>query len=112
QRWSLPYAPGALKFSDSETSDKVYPAEVYGTITTGWNHRDRLLQADQLVDTDDASVGPEDGTTYTVRYEQPPGTVVHTETSITGTVAAAYTFPADGLARIEVEAVRDGLASW
>src|SRR5690606_9365385 len=42
QRWSLPYAPGALKFSDSETSDKVYPAEVYGTITTGWNHRDRL----------------------------------------------------------------------
>ncbi|MFK2904582.1 hypothetical protein ISP17_11450 [Dyella ginsengisoli] len=107
-----PYAPGLLRFDDASTTGQAYPAAMVGAITTHWAHRDRLTQADQLLDESAASTGPEAGTTYTVRYYQPPGTLVHTESALTGTAATAYTFAADGVAQISVEANRDGYASW
>ena len=107
-----PYPPGQLRFDDASTTGRAYPASMVGAIVTRWAHRDRLLQADQVVDESAASIGPEAGTTYTVRYYQPPGMLIHTESSITGTAATAYTFPADGSASITVEAERDGHASW
>ena len=107
-----PYAPGLLRFDDALAMGQAYPASMVGAVTTHWAHRDRVTQADQLLDESAASTGPEAGTTYTVRYYQPPGTLVHTESALTGTAATAYTFPADGTAQITVEAERDGYASW
>jgi hypothetical protein len=50
-----------------------------------WYHRDRVLQADQLVGHDDASIGPEPGVTYTFRMYHPiTRQVVRTEEGIVG----------------------------
>jgi hypothetical protein len=112
QRAVRPYPPGLLQFDDAVTNDMSYPAEMFGAITTTWAHRDRLLQDDQIIDTLEASIGPEPGTTYTVRYYQPVATLVNTQSAISGAAATAYTFPANGEARITVEALRDGFGSW
>jgi hypothetical protein len=50
-----------------------------------WFHRDRVLQADQLIGHDDASIGPEPGTTYTFRMYHPiTRQVVRVEEGIAG----------------------------
>jgi hypothetical protein len=64
-----------------------------------------------LVDESAASVGPEAGTTYTVRYYL-EGVLDEEETGITGTSGTPYTVSGNGLVRVEVESVRDGLTSW
>lgn len=107
-----PYAPGRLLLSGLLLTDAAYPTEMYGAITVKWAHRDRVLQADQLVASSEASVGPEPGTTYDVVFEQPPGTVVSTQAALTGDESTPYSFPADGLSRIAVVAKRDGYESW
>lgn len=105
-RAAKPYPPGRVRINNSTAWDAL-PA----TVTVSWAHRDRKLQGDQLIDTDAASIGPEPGTTYTVRYYQPRNTLRETRTGITTDADAPYTFPATGPARIEIEAVRDGLRS-
>lgn len=109
-----PYPPGLLSFKDdlNTVTGLVYPVELAGAITAGWAHRDRLLQDDQVVDASAASIGPEVGTTYTVTYYQPPGTLITSESGIGGASATPYTFPADGPAQITVEASRAGYTSW
>src|SRR5690606_16241589 len=57
-----PYPPAALT-----VNTEAWPVELFGELTLEWVHRDRLLQADQLVDQSAGSIGPEAGTTYTVR---------------------------------------------
>lgn len=61
QRQSRPYPPGQFQIDGS-----YYPAANAGGtgMSVTWSHRDRVLQADQLVDTLAASIGPE----ATVRY--------------------------------------------
>lgn len=110
-RQARPYPPGLLRFEDDVASGMAYPAKCIGELTVSWAHRDRLLQDDQLIDAEEASIGPEAGTTYTVRYYL-DGVLEETETGITGTSATPYTLSGNGLARVEVEAVRDGLTSW
>lgn len=79
-------------------------------ITVTWSHRDRLLQADQLIDTTATSIGPEIGTTYTARF--------YLNGVLTQTIAgvainqATWAPGAAGVVRVEVDAVRDGLVSW
>ncbi|HVI60143.1 MAG TPA: hypothetical protein VM619_14890 [Luteimonas sp.] len=104
-RQARPYPPAALTVNDDAA-----PAYLFGELTLEWRHRDRVLQADQLVDQATASIGPEPGTLYTVRCYL-DGVLDDTQTSIAG--ATATVSPSDsGLVRIEVEAVRGGLASW
>lgn len=110
-RAARPYPPGDLRISDDLASDAVDPAACQGELTVAWAHRDRLQQADQLVDATAADIGPEAGTTYTVRYYL-DDVLEQTESGLTGTAATPYTLPGDGLARVEVEALRDGLTSW
>lgn len=50
-----------------------------------WVHRDRIVQADQLIDHNADSIGPEPGTTYRVRVLDDSMTVVRTVDGITGT---------------------------
>lgn len=106
-----PYPPGRLRFDDDLGTDVAYPVDLVGEVTVHWAHRDRLLQHDQLVDASEASIGPEPGTTYTVRYYL-DDVLVETESGLTGTSATPYTYSGDGLGRVEVEALRDGHSSW
>ena len=111
ERAVRPYPPGALAISDVLAADVVTPAACFGELAVTWAHRDRLQQADQLVDAAAGDVGPEVGTTYTVRYYL-NGLLDETESGITGTSATPYTLSGNGVATIEVEAVRDGFTSW
>jgi hypothetical protein len=78
--------------------------------------RDRLTQADQLIEHEAASVGPEAGTTYTVRV-LPAGGGAPLRTA---TVTSPWTYDAvmqvtDGspiAVEMELESVRDSIVSW
>lgn len=105
-RQARPYPPGLLAINGA-----AYPAEIDDEdVTLTWAHRDRVLQADQLVDQTAASIGPEGGTTYTARYFL-EGVLQATHSGLTGTTDS-WT-PTDlGTIRIELESVRDGLTSF
>ncbi|HEX7128594.1 MAG TPA: LamG-like jellyroll fold domain-containing protein [Rhodanobacteraceae bacterium] len=79
QRAALPYAPGDLQFNGVR-----YPAAIANQLQVSWTHRDRLLQADQLVDALQASVGPEAGTTYDLFLYGEDGLLKRTETGLSG----------------------------
>jgi hypothetical protein len=110
-RFARPYPPGLLRLSDGIGADRAYPTTVRGEITVTWAHRDRLLQADQVISESEASIGPEAGTTYTVTYYLDED-IEHTESGITGTSATPQLLSGIGVGRIEVVAIRDGLVSW
>lgn len=104
-RAARPYPPAGLT-----VGGVAWPVQVIGDIELAWSHRDRLLQADQLVDQAAGSIGPEAGTTYTVRTYL-DDVLDDEQTGITG--AATMVQPSgNGAARVEVVAVRDGLESW
>ncbi len=111
RRQIRPYPPGQLRVQGA-----AYPPEVWtagAALTVQWAHRDRLLQADQLIDTEQGSIGPEPGTTYTVRWYL-AGSLMRTQAGIAGT-SDTYTPPAGSggkQMRVEVEAIRDGYRSW
>ncbi len=104
-RAARPYPPAAVTLNGGTA-----PLEVFETADVAWLHRDRIASAEQLVDQSAASIGPEAGTTYTVRWYL-GGVLDHTVTGVAGTTAS-HAPAADGLLRVEVEAVRDGLTSW
>lgn len=107
-----PYPPGRLRFTDDVAANQAWPAQLVGLVVPAWVHRDRVLQADQLLESEATSVGPEVGTTYSVSYQMPPGIEAHAESGITGMAGAGFTFAADGIARVEITAHRDGYESW
>jgi hypothetical protein len=83
-----------------------------------WSHRDRIIQADQLIDTTQGNIGPEIGVTYRLRIYSPDGTLRRTYSGITGTsqtyalaneIADGGTFTA---LRVVLDAMRDGLYSY
>lgn len=104
-RFARPYPPGQIRINGESE-----PGAIVGAITVTGVHRDRLLQADQLIDTEMAAVGPEAGTTYTVRYIL-NGTLVHTDSGLTS-CASTYTPAGVGQVRVEIESVRDTLTSF
>nr|WP_180167692.1 hypothetical protein [Stenotrophomonas sp. SbOxS2]NYU00906.1 hypothetical protein [Stenotrophomonas sp. SbOxS2] len=111
RRQALPYPPGRLRINGD-----AYPVEAWGTsgtVVASWAHRDRVLQADQLIDSEQASIGPEPGTTYTVRWYL-AGQQVLRQDDIAGTTAS-YQPPIGSGGKtllVEVEAVRAGFPSW
>lgn len=102
-----PYAPGRLRING-----QIYPATVTGDVTISWSLRDRLLLADQIVDTSMASIGPEPGTTYRLRLYS-GATLKRTYSGITGTsqTYSAADESADGGPFNPLRIVRDGLYS-
>lgn len=114
-RQARPYPPADLKVDDVLAFDL---AGQHGEPVFTWAHRDRKLQADALLDTREASVGPEPGTTYTIRiYKASDDTLLRT---VNGIDDITFTYDstmqlADGSpnrVRVEVESSRDGLASY
>lgn len=105
ERQARPYPPGNVTLAGLR-----FPAQFAGAEPLlAWAHRDRLLQADQLVDHPANSIGPEPGVTYTLTtYDA--GTQRQQFTGLTGTSQAIDAPGAD--ARIVLSAQRDGLPSW
>lgn len=78
-----PYPPGQLKVNTFN-----YPATIGGTdgIILAWAHRDRLQQtAADYIDTTSGNIGPEAGTTYTLKLYSETGALLRTESGISGT---------------------------
>lgn len=86
-RFFKPYPPGNFRVNGTPWCDAPYkffmPADT--EMVFSWAHRDRLLQADQLISHLDASIGPETGTTYSVRVYDHIGDLKRTVLAITGT---------------------------
>lgn len=107
-RAARPYPPAALQVNGGAD-----PGILVGAIAVTWAHRDRKLQADQLVDTTEASVGPEAGTTYNAwLYDDATDAVIDSDTGISGTSWTPVLGSFSGLTRLEVESERDALMSW
>lgn len=107
-RQARPYPPAGV-----ELNGVAYPTTVIGDVEITAAHRDRLLQADQLVDQTAADIGPEPGTTYIVRNVN-AATDVETYYA-DGVAAFPHVVPVGNLVamnRLEVYSVRDGLESW
>lgn len=107
-RWELPYPP-AFPTLNGTRWDLV--ATVTGAFTFGWRERNRITQADQLIDQTAATITPEPGTTYTLRaYDDGSNTLLETFTGLTGT-SIGLNFAANVALRLELESVRGGLTS-
>lgn len=104
-RPNRPYPPGKVRLNG-----QAFPGQIASPLTVTWAHRDRLLQDDQLVDTEAASIGPEPNTQYRLLVEQPIGTVVSDQTTaLTASTAVALS---DGIpARMQLWSTRDGVES-
>lgn len=115
QRLYRPYPPGDVQ-QDGLSIYAERPVAPEPVFT--WTHRDRLIQADHVVGHTEASVGPEAGTTYTIRvYDHADDTLLRTENGIAGTtwtyeVAMQVTDGSPVKAWIELESNRDGVASY
>lgn len=107
-RMYLPYAPGQFKLNATS-----YPASLNAAITVSWVHRDRLLQTGSvLLGTMDAGVGPEPGTTYTVRYyNSVTNALLTTQSGLSGLSSTPFT-PSVSTLRVELESVRAGFTSY
>jgi putative tail protein len=110
-RQGRPYPPGLLKLNGV-----AFPASITeddGVVAVSWAHRDRLLEADQVIDTAVGNIGPEPGTTYNLRiYNADSSVLLQNLTGLTGTSAAIVMPSGSYSARVELESVRDGLLSW
>ncbi|MEF2116065.1 discoidin domain-containing protein [Pseudomonas aeruginosa] len=105
-RQALPYPPGNFRLGGI-----VNPASIEGDVVASWAHRDRLLQADQLIDTQAGNIGPEAGTTYTFRLlRADTQAVLASQTAISGTTATLTTTYV-GQVIAELWSVRGGLNS-
>lgn len=84
-RFFRPYPPGRLKVNGARWHAGATINDATPALTITWAHRDRVLQADQLVGHDDDSIGPEPGVTCTMRvYNPTTNTVVRTEVGLRG----------------------------
>lgn len=111
QRAHRPYPPGQFRVNGVN-----YPATVpgYDGITVTGVPRDRLLQADQLIDTTAAGIGPEAGTTYSAELRNADTNAVLSTQSGLASPSATFSLSTLGVAvnlRARLWAVRGGLES-
>lgn len=123
-RHNKPYPPGNVRVMGNTGSGAPVNAgfadagtTLAGDVTITWNHRDRLIQADQAVAHQTGNIGPEPGTTYRVRLYE--GSTLRRE--VTGIAGTSFTYTtamaiADGYVgpnlRVRLESQRDGVSSW
>lgn len=113
-RFDKPYPPGKVQINGIDIGGIEL---VDGDLAVTWAHRNRVTQADILVDTQQASVTPEAGTTYTINIRKASDdTLIRAFTGLTGTSqtytdAQAVTDGYETNIIVELFAVRDGLPS-
>jgi hypothetical protein len=66
-RYARPYPPGHVLVNGARWYLPHELSADIGALVLTWTHRDRLIEADQLIDHDAGNIGPEDGTSYTAR---------------------------------------------
>lgn len=101
-RLALPYPPGLLRIGGNP-----YPATVSGTFTVTWAHRNRVSQADQLVDASMASVTPADNTRYHLKFVDASGNLLVERTDI-GATTASVVLNYTGTVTLTLETIDDG----
>ncbi len=103
-RQDRPYPPGKLRLNSA-----AYPASISGKLLVEWAHRDRLQQTAQtLVDQNAASVGPEAGTTYTLRLYDQSNVLRRT---VTGLTVTSFLWAAEPIDSVMMGAERTGI-TW
>lgn len=108
ERKARPYPPANLEVDGAAPGPAASES-----FTATWAHRDRLLQADQLVDDTAASIGPETNTRYTLQVINDATDAVLVEATDLGAPTADILLAADHAAiRLELWSTRDGLDSW
>ena len=117
-RANRPYPPALLMCEGSAWYNGVKQMSLgQDTLTWTWVHRDRILQADQLVGHTESSIGPEPGTTYRAEVYDPDGVLLRLETGITGNSWTYTRVMAEGdgftaaEAYVNIYSERDGLTS-
>lgn len=114
-RQARPYPPGNVKINDVS-----YPSTFSGQPTISWSHRDRKQQTVSIIEHSASNIGPEAGTTYTLKIYGDGGSLKRTVTDLAGT---SYTYAEvderadngsnlNASLRFELWSVRDGLDSW
>lgn len=111
-RAGRPYPPGQLRING-----QFWPATITGELTVSWAHRNRLIQADQLIDTQAGSVTPEDGVRYRLRiYGNGALRRTVNDLSVTDYTYTAALEKSDGgpFSRLSVSlaAIKNGTESW
>ena len=112
-----PYPPGNFKINTVS-----YPASFSGQPTLTWTDRDRLLQT-ILIEHSEGDIGPEAGTTYTVKVYDEDNNLVRTEAAATSPYVYTEAFeradcglgggdPLNTQLRFVLYSVRDGYDSW
>jgi len=108
-RFYKPYPPGLFRINGVG-----YPSQIVDQpISISWAHRDRLTQADQIIAESAASIGPEAGTTYSVRlYNNDTSALIHSVDGLVTTSYSAFPSPTGNYNwRIELWSVRGGVSS-
>jgi hypothetical protein len=111
-----PFPPGNVQFNGA-----YFPDSATGDVVITWAHRDRTQQTSGIfADFTDGNIGPESGTTYTIRVYS-DATAESLLRTVTGEAGTTWTYTeametTDGgpfsELRFEIEAVRDGYPSW
>jgi len=87
-RASRPYLPAKVRIND-----QADPKICFGAMVITWVHRNRLTQVDpdaDIVDTEDASIDPETGTTYSWELHRASnGVLLDSGSALSGTTATA-----------------------
>jgi hypothetical protein len=108
-----PYPPGNFRIDNKLPSAGL---KVGSSFSLSWNHRDRVIQQDKLFGNDAANFGPETGTTYRLRFYK-SNNLIRTEDNIsdstfTYTTAMNVIDGGSDPMTVQLESVRDGVASW
>lgn len=105
-RAHLPYPPGKVR-----VAGVAAPETVSGSFTVTWAGRNRIVQADTLVDHEAGPLPPESTTRYALRVFDASDALLVEKTNIDGetaTVQLNYT----GAVTIELSAITDAGESW
>ncbi len=75
RRFDRPYPPGNVQVNGEPVVTSADMPGIHDDMVITWSHRDRIVQADQLVDTMEGHIGPEAGVEYILRFYRVGGTI-------------------------------------
>lgn len=106
QRAARPYPPARMRIAGQDA-----PAAVSGAFTVEWRHRDRYLQADQVIGQEEAGAGPDPMTRYGMRFRDAGGVELVSRSDIAGTTATV-TLNTTGQVTMQLWSLNDDGVSW